>query len=164
MKITITPEGYICDSHETPIEGHSYVLIDAEDYTQSMRNLWEALVDEWCASGKYSFVDTIDKYKFREEVKLRYGQGFDRLKYVDDNKAMVEVKSVSEIPESVLLDFRDGNPGRVFGVVKSSTKYTKKQFTAMIDKTINAMQEAGVATDKFMDIIDTINDYSEGIR
>ena len=97
MKITITPEGYIPASHETPVPGRSYVLIDAEEYTQPMRNLWEALVDEWCESGLYDFVDTIDKYKFREKVKLRYGERFDRIRYVDDNKAMVDDKICDEI-------------------------------------------------------------------
>lgn len=157
MKITITEDGYLPASNEQPIPGRLYYLFDAEEYTDPQRKLWEALVDEWHKSGKYSF-DTIDKYRFRDEVKLRYGEGFDRMRYVNDKMGMVEVKSVDEIPENVMLDFGAGNRSRVLGILKSTTRYTRKQFTMMIDNTIAAMLDAGVGSARFADIMATISE------
>lgn len=155
MKILITETGYITESHEKPIVGRRYWLEDDEEYTQPMRNLWESLVDIAYKSGTFDY-DTIDKYRFREHIKKDYGEGFNRYKYVDDNFKMVEVKSLDEIPEYVLEDFNNGNSERILGVMKSTTAYTKKRFSKLIDNTINAMQEREIDTPKFRDIIETI--------
>ena len=156
MKILILPgEGYAVESHEAPIEGRRYILIDAEDYTLPQRKLWEALVDEWHKYGNHS--GSLDIYRFRENVKLQYGEGFDRLRYANGNK-LIEVKDQSEIPDHVMLDFSEGNRERVFGVVKSTTRYTKNQFKKMIDKTINAMLEDEMDTMNFSDLKEGISD------
>jgi hypothetical protein len=156
MKIIINGNEWIADSEETPVDGHKYHLIDAEEYTQSQRNTLELLIDEWFKSGIWDY-DTIDKRKFREFVKRDYGQGFDRLKYVDDKYKIIEVKTQDEIPEYVVLDFANGNKGRIQGVIKSTTSYTKKQLSNIIDNVINAMIDAGVDTKKFHDILKELN-------
>lgn len=157
MKILITETGYITESHEKPIVGRRYWLEDDDDYTENMRRLWESLVDIAYQSGTFSY-DTIDKYRFREYIKKDYGQGFDRYKYVDMNFQMIEVKEIDEIPMYVLEDYNSGNKQRIQGVIKSSTAYTKKQFSNLIDNTIKAMHERKIDTPKFRDIIETIND------
>lgn len=161
MKILILSDGYSPASEEAPIEGRTYYLEDAETYTAPMRKLWEALIDEWFKTGLYDY-DTISIHRFREHIKMDFGEGFDRLMYADEidgRVQMVEVKSTDEIPEHVMLDFADGNRGRVQGVVKSTTRYTKKQFSRLIDNTINAMQDRGIDSPKFRDIIETISEY-----
>ena len=156
MKILITETGYLVESHEVPKVGHRYILEDAEEYTPPMRRLWESLVEEWHVSGLWDFVDTMDKWKFREAVKLRYGMGFDRIIYVQDGK-MVEVKTKAEIPDEIALAYaKDRDVIR--GVLRSTTTYTKKMFGEMIDNTVTAMQDAGVDTPKFRDIIETITE------
>ena len=157
MKILITETGYLVESKEVPIVGKSYILEDADDYTGKQRRTWEALVDEAYKSGKFSY-DTMDIHKFREHIKLDYGEGFNRLKYVNDKFQMVEVKSQSEIPDYVALDFGNGNRERIQGIIKSTTAYTKKQFVRMIDNTINAMLEFGVDSKRFQDILEGLDE------
>lgn len=155
MIILITEAGYLPETNETPIPGHRYYLEDADEYTPPMRRLWESLVDIAFKSGLFS-IDTMDIYEFRENIKLRYGEGFARLKYVNDKNQMVEVKHRDDIPDYAALDFANGNRERIQGIIKSSTAYSKKQFTRMIDCTIEAMHDVGVDSKKFADIIDEI--------
>lgn len=156
MKILIIDENnYLCSSNEKPLNQRSYYLEDAEEYTPPMRRLFEALVDIAFKSGLFSY-DTMDIHEFREHFKLDYGEGFSRLKYVNDKNQMVEVKHRDDIPDYVALDFANGNRERIQGIIKSSTAYTKKQFTRMIDNTIDAMHNVGVDSKKFADIIEEI--------
>ena len=155
MIILITETGYLPETNEMPIPGHKYYLEDASEYTPPMRRLWESLVDIAFKSGLFSY-DTMDISEFREHFKLDYGEGFSRLKYVNDKNQMVEVKHRDDIPDYVALDFANGNRERIQGIIKSSTAYTKKQFTRMIDNTIDAMHNVGVDSKKFADIIDEI--------
>lgn len=160
MKIMIGDGGmWIPKSEEMPIPGRSYYLHDADEYTPPMRALWEALVEIAFRSGEFS-VDTIDKGSFRSWVKRRYGEGFDRLRYVSENK-MIEVKTVEEIPEGVLMDFSSGNSSRILGVLKSTTRYSKRQFLRMIENTISAMIERGIDTPQFRDIINEMSRKKE---
>lgn len=156
MIVTILENSqYLPESNQQPIVGRRYWLEDADEYTKPMRNLWEALVDIAFQSGAFSY-DTIDKARFREHIKKDYGEGYVRLKYVNEDYEMVECKTADEIPEYVLEDFASGNTNRVLGIMKSTTAYTKKQFSKMIDALINAMHEREVSEPKFFDIIETI--------
>ena len=161
MKITITDNGYISQSPQTPIPGKTYYLEDADAYTPPMRKLWESLVEIAYRSGQFS-VDTIDKYRFRNWVKLTYGEGFYRLRYVSDQKEMIEVKSADDIPDNIVLDFEAGNKKRILGVLKSTTKYSKKQFRRMIDNTISAMIDRGIDTLEFRDILTEVKNEKGG--
>lgn len=155
MIILVTETGYLPETNELPIPGRRYYLEDAADYTPPMRRLWESLVDIAFKSGLFS-IDTLDIYEFRETFKLRYGEGFARLKYVNDKNQMIEVKHRDDIPDYVALDFAKGNRERIQGIIKSSTAYTKKQFGSLIDNTLDAMHNVGVDSKKFADIIDEI--------
>lgn len=126
-----------------------------------MRRLWEAMVNIAFESGKFHY-DTIDKYKFREFIKRDYGEGYSCIWYIDNAYRRVECENAWEIPRYAVLDFMDGNTNRLGGSIMSSTLYTKKQFSRMIDNTINAMHENKVTTPKFFDIIEEINRYRDG--
>lgn len=147
---------WISDSKEVPVDGHSYYLFDAEEYTAPMRKLWEALVDIAYKSGAFSY-DTTDKSRFRDFLKRDYGDGYSHYEYSDNDHNLVRVSSLDNIPTEILDDFRTKHPMRIKAVLKSSTRYTKKIFSGMIDNTIVAMQERGIETPKFLDIIDEIS-------
>lgn len=157
MKIMIGAGGtWIPKSEEMPVKGETYYLENADDHTPPMRRLWESLVDIAYRSGEFS-ADTLDRTRFRSFMKKNYGEGFDRLRYVDSEHRIQEAKSVDDIPDDVILDFNAGNTKRIMGVLKSTTRYTKRQFSRMIDCTINAMIERGIDTPRFRDIVEEIS-------
>lgn len=156
MKILITGDGeFLRDSHEHPKVGRRYYLLDAETYTQPMRNLWEALVTEAFKSGKFSY-DTLDRKTFREYIKRDYGPPH-TWEYVAMDYRIVECNRLEDIPADVALDWSKGNTSRIRVVDRSSTSYSMSEMYQMIDNTINAMYDHGVSTPKFLDIIEEIN-------
>ena len=157
MTITITEDGYICDSAEKPISGRKYYLEPADEYTPPMRRLWEALVEIAYQSGTFSY-DTTDKWRFREYIKKDYGEGFAYFEYSADDHSLIRVQSLEDVPRSVLDDFATNHPRRIKAVLRSTTTYSKAMFSRMIDRLIDAMHEREIDTPKFRDIIQTITE------
>jgi hypothetical protein len=157
MTILITPDGYVCESEETPQEGKRYILYDADEHTWSQTKTVHALIGVWFKSGLWDY-DTIDYVRFRDFVKKDYGAGFSHYEYVTDSLGMERVKTLVEIPQEILDDFSNGNSRRIKAVLKSFTDYTKKECMAMIDNLINVMTERGVDTPKFRDIMRGLED------
>ena len=154
MRILITESGrYITESADSPEVGKSYYLEDSANKTKAQRSAWHALVSEWYSSGCWSFVDTTDFNYFRDAVKKKYGEGFDRLEYSDNDHNLQRVKTREEIPDEILIDFTENHTGRIKGVLKSFTRYTKKQVKNSIDKIIKAMDANGVDSKKYHEII-----------
>ena len=161
MIILITEAGYLTETNETPIEGHRYYMEDADEYTPPMRRLWESLVGEWYKSGCFN-LDTIDYYKFRDAVKIKYGGGYDYIIYANPNgPGVVEVNDVDEVPFDILIRYNAGEHSLITKKVGSSMVLNKADFSLMINNTIDAMHEAGVSSPKFIDIINTINTLRE---
>jgi len=153
MKILITETGYICESHEHPIVGRHYIIEDAEEHTASQRKAAHALMQEWYKSGLWDF-DTVDWLRFRDLVKKEYGAGFSHYEYVDSNYGMNRVNDLDEIPSDILNDFSAGNKKRIKAILKSFSDYTKKEVKILIDRLIDVMNERGVDTPKYHDILE----------
>lgn len=152
MKILILEDGYIAESHEKPIPGRRYILEDAEEHTDAQRKAAHALINEWYKSGAWDY-DTTEYNVFRDYVKKDYGAGFSHYEYVDDKYCMHRVASVDDVPDYVLDDFNGGNRGRIKGVLKSFTRYKKKEVQGLIDKLLDVMISRGVNSAKFQDIV-----------
>ena len=164
MKITITPDGYICDTLEKPIEGRKYILEDAEHHSGQQRKAAHALINEWYKSGLWDFIDTMDYNRFRDAVKYRYGAGMSHLEYVENDYTMHRVVSMDEVPEHVVTDFNDGNHGRIKGVLKSFADYKKSEVKDLIDKLLIAMDDAGVCSPKYEDIKRGMSDEGNQVQ
>jgi len=152
MKILITESGYIPQSADTPEVGKYYTLETADNQTAQQRKAWHAIVHEWFKSGLWSY-DTIDFKQFRDYIKKDYGAGFEKYKWVDDNYCIHTAKTMEEIPLYVLEAQANGQHGRINGVLKSFSNYTKKDVKDSLDKLISACMEAGLNSRKFQEII-----------
>ena len=94
-----------------------------------------------------------DYLVLKDVFKQRYGAGADHLEYVNDKNQMVNVKTMEEVPDYVIKDFNAGNKQRVKQVLKSWSKYTKKQRTNLIETTLDIMKAIGVNSKKFYEIL-----------
>lgn len=153
MKILILEgDRFLFANSEQPEVGKTYILEDAGTHSAQQRKTWHALVQEWWKSGMNN-IDTLDFHLFRETCKKQYGEGFSHYEYIGNDVNMVRVKDLSEIPQDILDDFKNVHRQRIKGVLKSFTKYTKKQVKDSIDKIIVAMDECGVDTVKYHEIL-----------
>ena len=157
MIITITEDGYICDSSEKPIAGRKYYLEPADEYTPPMRRLLEALIQIAHDSGLFS-VDTMDIHTFRSWWMVTRYPPLQRFRYVSMNMQIVYCDDQNDIPDDVMLDWYRGNKKRIERVRRSSTELNKNEMSILIDNTIDSMQGAGIDTPKFRDIIQTISE------
>lgn len=159
MKIVITElfgdSGQFNLLYGTLEVGKNYILYDADNHTAQQRKTAHKLISIWFKSGLWNY-DTLDYAEFRDHLKKDYGEGFDRYQYADDNYNIIRVKDIAEIPEYILNDLQD-HPLRVKGVLKSFTRYTKKQVMEFIDNLINAMISAGVNSKEFSDLMGGLN-------
>lgn len=183
MTILITAEGeFIIESGDAPEVGKRYSLEKPESQTDALRKAWHALVQEWLKSGCHSY-KTKDFETFRNFVKRDYGKGYKSYVFADfnaneilydeikrychelgddfinglfslvvktitENALMKEVETVEEIPEEIRK-----NKKCVRGKLWSFTEYGKKDVCESIDKLIPAMDEHGVRTNKYFEIL-----------
>lgn len=167
MKILILPDNkYLSESADAPKEGRRYMLEDAATGTAAQNKAfhsllgafwnWMAKTDTFQFENGGSFIDlsTPDAEAFKDFFKYKYGQGFSHIQYVNSAKAMVKVKDMTEVPEYVINDFNNGNVGRVKGVLKSWTQYTKKQRKDCIDMLITIIGIAQCHDKKVQEILD----------
>lgn len=140
MKILILPDGrYNTESKDPPVVGRYYTLEDAATGTAAQGRAFHALLAafwKWMFRvNRFQFHDgnviydlsTPDVESFKDYFKYKYGEGFSHIQYVNDHNAMVKVDTIEEVPDYAIADLNAGNKGRVKGVLKSWTKYTKKQ-------------------------------------
>lgn len=156
MKILILEGGqYLTDSPDKPEPGKRYFLEDATKGSGKQRRAWEALTHEYWKSGLHPKYGGDPLSTFRDKIKLSLGEGFELYIYADiiDGKAVIrEAKQYEDVPLRIRQDeqLRDIIRGRL----KSTTKYTLKQWQRMIDGTIDDMVAAGVNSKKFQEILD----------
>ena len=125
-----------------PEIGRMYFLEDASNGTNAQNRFFHLLIDEWEKSGTHSFEGNL-----RDQVKLRYGEGFEAYLYWNGYK-IVKVESKDLVPKEA----RE-TPGLCFGKLKSWADYTLKQRKKTIDTLISKMVESGVNSKRFNEII-----------
>ena len=167
MKILILEhDRFMVESKDAPVLGNRYILEDAINGTQAQNKTLHALIQclyKWMLSiNTFQFeIDSI-YYDFRcpdylilkDVFKMRYGAGADHYEYVNDNLEIINVKKLEDIPLTVVTDFTSGNKKRVKKILKSWSKYTKKQRTDLIETTLCIMKLIGVDSKKFAEILE----------
>jgi methionine salvage enolase-phosphatase E1 len=153
MKITITPDGDLCNGPEYPAVGRSYNLEDAATGTDAQNRAFHALIGEYWKSGQHSYVAK-NYDDFRNQIKRKLGAGFEAYVYVilENGQPIIrDAKLYDEIPAEVRADpeYRSLIRGRL----KSWGDYTIKERRETMDKLISEMIQAGVNSAKFAEIM-----------
>lgn len=149
MIIQITPDGFIHLSGDAPEVGHKYQLDDIAEGSLAQGRAWHALAQEFWSSGAHSYnVKTF--MEFRDCLKRDIGAGFESYIYADDT-GIHKVKTLEDIPETV-------DRAHKLGKLKSWAEYTKKERRDAIDRLISTMDQAGVNTRKYQEIIAGLNE------
>lgn len=159
---------FVIDGSETPVIGATYELEDIDNPTARQNRAFHALLTEYWTSGMHSSASK-NFNRFRDEVKVRLGAGFEKIVYADivDGKALiVEVHRRDEIPSRILAD-----PDLAM-IVKAKplswADYTKKQRRETIDRLIAEMHQAGCNSRKFQEILEKMAegkiDPKEGVK
>jgi hypothetical protein len=136
------------------IEGRYYEAVEADTPTENQNRAFHALLQEFWASGAHSY-EARNFDQFRDFIKRDLGAGFERYRYVEETESGLKwgsSRAVLGIPKNVARDAY-GNP-LAAGVLKSWTKYTKKERKETIDRLINTMIQCGVNSRKFDEILD----------
>ncbi len=147
----------IC-SGQTPDAGRYYTLEDAVDGTGAQNRAFHALVQEYWRSGAHSY-DAGSFRDFRDLIKRDLGAGFEAWVYVDLLSELLTLKVVSkyeDIPEQIRS--RKNRKDYIRGRLKSWADYTKKQRKETIDRLIAEMDQAGVNSRKYQEILEGMND------
>jgi hypothetical protein len=165
MKIVITgPATFECLSIEKPEPGMVYQLEDAAEGTGPQNRAFHALVQEYWRSGCHSY-NVKSFSEFRNLIKRDLGAGFERFVYatIEIGRPMLhDAPTYADIPESVRKDpdLKDLCRGRL----KSWTDYTKKERRETIDRLIAQMDDAGVRTKKYFDILEGMSEWRRAGR
>lgn len=159
MKIIISEDGrFTVLSGKPPTVGSKYVLEEADSATGEQNRLFHALLNEYWSSGMHSYPAN-DFERFRDEVKMKLGAGFEKVVYADieDGKAVIhQVKRRDEVPDHIMAD--PDLKKMVLAKLKSWADYTKKERTQAIDRLISEMNQAGVNSRHFQEIMQGISD------
>ena len=129
--------------------GKEYYVEDALTGTQAQNRFFHLLVQEYYNSGMYSDIaTTVDD--LREKIKLRLGEGFEKIIYSDDTGKIVQVPYSDKllIPARIRADRE-----RLLGQLKSWTAYTKVQRKKCIDNLVKEMVTVGVNSKRFNEIM-----------
>jgi hypothetical protein len=158
MLIAITAPGqFTAVSSDEPEVGRGYFLEDADEGTNRQGKAWHALVSEYYKSGCSSYSAKCFG-DFRNFIKRDLGAGFECFVYaiIENGKPVIkDAPAFGDIPESVR---RDPDLKRlVRGRLKSFSDYTKRERMASIDRIIAEMDQNGVRTKKYYEIIEGLN-------
>jgi hypothetical protein len=116
------------------VVGEEYDVTPADDGTDRQNRAWHALVQEYWRSGCHSYTAKNFEH-FRELIKLYLGAGTEKYySLVGDDG------SPSPIP---VLGWR----------IKSWARYSKKERKEAIDSLVAEMEQAGVQSNKFYEIL-----------
>jgi hypothetical protein len=154
--IQITPDGFIHLSGDAPEVGHKYQLEDIAEGSLAQGRAWHALAQEFWASGAHSYnVKTFEE--FRDCLKRDIGAGFDKF-FVATPDGARKTKRYDEAVE-LLMSYGITDIKRYcYGTLKSWAEYTKKERRDAIDRLISTMDQAGVNTRKYQEIIAGLNE------
>jgi hypothetical protein len=162
MTITITSPGeYVSTTKDVPITGRSYALDDLTTGTGAQNRTWHALLTVYWTSGAHSYdAKTFDE--FRDQIKRSLGAGFESYAYaiISNGKAVLRVvKTWEEIPKGLRVD--PDKRDMIRGRLKSWTDYSKRERTDAIDRLIAEMHQAGVNSERFIEILQGMEDKSK---
>jgi hypothetical protein len=156
MRILCTGDGTF--TGDDLITGRYYDAVEADTPTEAQNRAFHALLQEFWSSGAHSY-NAKNFDQFRDLIKRDLGAGFERFRYVVETPEGLKwgtAKAAFDIPENVALD-ASGNP-LAAGVLKSWTKYTKKERKETIDRLINTMIISGCSSRKFEEILQTMEE------
>lgn len=151
MTILITAQGEYLAQGDAPEVGKYYTLELAEEGTERQNKAFHSLIQEYWASGASSrnaasFLD------FRGQIKLELGAGFESYIYAT-MKGMQTAKKREDIPDYV-------EERHIYGVLKSWSKYSKKERRETMDRLISEMIQVGVNSKKFYEILDGLTKHN----
>jgi len=156
MRILCTGEGTF--TGDELIIGKYYEAEEADTPTEKQNRAFHALLQEFWASGCHSY-NAKNFDQFRDYIKRDLGAGFERYRYVEETEDGLKwgsCRATIGIPKNVAHD-QYGNP-LAAGILKSWTKYTKKERKETIDRLIAIMHQVGVQTERFYDILKGMED------
>jgi hypothetical protein len=142
--IEITEDGYI-DIQGTLEVGKKYTAEEYHIGSNNQNSLFHALISEWYELGMHSY-NGVDFQKFKDLVKRDYGCGFKRYVYATPDGIKVAI-TYDEVPE----EYKSSK--YCFGILKSWAEYSKVERTRTIKKVISAMEQCGVNSVKFNEIL-----------
>ena len=145
---------FVVEDADAPLVGSRYGLEDWDNPTAAQNRVFHALLTCYWTSGMHSS-RAKNFNRFRDEVKMRLGAGFEKIVYADivDGKAIIiEVHRRDEVPERILKD--PDLAQIVKGKPLSWSSYSKKQRRDTIDRLIIEMHQAGIVSKKFQQILD----------
>ena len=165
MKILITETGYLVESKDSPEVGKRYNLEDAVEGTQAQNKAFHALLQEYFKTGLHSY--NVDNFAdFKNQIKRHLGAGFEAFIYVEikkpvmglpnlDRPVIKDAKTYEDIPEAIRKD--EYMKEQIRGRLKSWSDYTKNERKNTLDNLIAEMEEAGVNSKKYNEIIEGMN-------
>lgn len=144
-----TVEAVIIKSPD-PVVGGVYDLLEYDEQTDKQRRSFHPLVKLYFNSGCYN-CECNSWLMLKDYIKRDIGEGYEYLEYADNNYSIIKIKykDKDSIPENVLLDYVNGNKKRIKGILKSTTNYSRKQYSKMIDSLCREMIASGVLDSKF---------------
>ena len=133
-----------------PIIGGIYDLLEYDEQTDKQRKAFHPLVKLYFNSGCYNY-ECRNWLMLKDYIKRDVGEGYEYLEYADTDYTIVKIKYTDrdKIPDDVLLDYHNGNKKRIKGILKSTAKYSRKQYSKMIDSLCREMIASGVLDSKF---------------
>jgi len=140
------------------IEGRYYEAIEADSPTERQNRAFHALVQDFWVSGCHSY-DAKNFDQFRDFIKRDIGAGFERFRYVEETESGLKWGSCrikEKIPKNVAVDEK-GNQ-LAAGILKSWSKYSKKERKETIDRLIAIMIQCGINSKKFDEILKGMED------
>jgi len=152
MRILCTGPGTYTGDELT--EGRYYEAVEADTPTEKQNRAFHALLQEFWSSGLHSY-NARNFEQFRDFIKRDLGAGFERYRYVEESENGLrwgQVNARHGIPKNVAHDAH-GHP-LAAGILKSWTKYTKKERKETIDRLINTMIQCGINSKKFDEILE----------
>ena len=162
MKILILPDDqYLIESKTAPIVGRHYSLEDAVSGTAQQNKAFHSLITEYYKSGMHSY-DNVDLVEFKKLIKKNLGAGFESFVYVEMDESypiIRDCKTYEEIPLSIRKNYR--MKSMIRGKLKSWADYTKRQRQKTMDNLISEMQQVGVNTKHFMEILEGMEDNND---
>ncbi len=148
-----------------PKESTVYELKEIDEQTDLQRKLFNPLCrlyyDSLCHNRKVS-----SWLNLRNEIKKELGCGYEKIRFTTSDYAIHEIaySKKAEIPKDVIADYRNGNTARVELILKSMSKYSKKEMTAVTDSLIREMIQnlvlQSAKSKQFQEILEKI-DFQE---
>ena len=160
MKILITGKNQFSGS-DLDI-GREYIVEPYDSPTEMQNRLFHKLLEIYFNSGVYSYpAKTYEELK--QCVKKSLGAGF--VKYVfilDTGSGLVkgQVKNYEDVPKNLALD-KYANK-MVYGVLKSWSKYSRKERTATIQNLITEMINLNINSKGFHEILNGLEERKAG--